>query len=421
MPKNAVKGIQGRRLAEGDGKQDDLTPPSTPELLDLCMGYEDPWSPLKASPEDLRASPLMVKAFLDKLEEGEGPEPGERPDGLFDTLPKESHTPSTSDAHMKRPATEESEDDVDNAGPSWKVARKVFAPAFSDSSDSSGMKQPSSVSQTDSAEPGDAQFPQPSTNSGSRELLEFLSAFVETLKPSELPFAPLSSSDDAPHSSSTAGPGAHSAPLEDGDFVHPWVRVPSMKPGVTAPQFRPQLMNSLQPRSNHVYILANLRALLRQPMLEQSDADKLREEAELLANYAIHRMTAPPKWDRPHDAVEVVGRRFVVFYMVHMTSRALGQAWQMEGWWKDFAKAIPTSCSYVQKREIWFPGVERSVNLAKRISAAVDLYKDGSAPSDDEVIHILWELFCSPRTSRKLKKRTWDFMRNEEQPPPPLT
>ncbi|KAL8269817.1 hypothetical protein Esti_006258 [Eimeria stiedai] len=194
MRNNNVKGIQGRRLAEGGGKEeDDLTPPSTPERLDLCAELEDLLSG-EPSNEALRASPLMIRSFFAQLEGGDGLHLGEGPPDSYNTALKERHKAFTSDSRMKRPASEETDNDAEIVVPSWRVG---------------------------------------------------------TLNPSELSPVPLLSSDGAPHSSSTAGPVANSGLHRDGDVVHPWVRVPHMKRGVTVPQLRAQSMAliSTQPLS----------------------------------------------------------------------------------------------------------------------------------------------------------------------------
>ncbi|KAL8448554.1 hypothetical protein Emed_003734 [Eimeria media] len=421
VSRNVVKGTQGRRLAEGGGgEDDDLTPPSSPELLDFCLEFEGPWSPEDVSFETMRASPLMVQAFFEELERTDQRQSGGGPADASETSLEESLKPLMSESHTKRPASEEIEEDVEIAGPSSKVAREDTTPPSSESSGLSETTLSSTVFEPDSVQAAGAQASQPSSSDSSSHLLDFLNSFVQTLKPSELPQAPSSSRKAVPHSSSTAG-HVYSGPAEEGEFVHPWVRVPPMKPGVRVPEFRPGSMTTIKPFHHHVPLLASLRSLLRRPMLEQGDVDCLRIYAELLVNHAFHKMRRPLIWNREADTCEILARRFLVFYMLHLTSKALGQAWQEEDWWKRLANAVPTDCVFVQRWDPLSPSVERAVSLAVRVSAAVKLYKNGSAPSNEEVISILRELFWSPRTTGNFKKKVWDFMRDDDRRSPPAT
>ncbi|KAL8448386.1 hypothetical protein Emed_003916 [Eimeria media] len=80
VSRNVFGGVQGRRLSEDNGKDDDdLSLPSTPELLDLCFEIEKQLSSEEILPEAPRASPLMAQEVLDALEGRETSSSGIRP------------------------------------------------------------------------------------------------------------------------------------------------------------------------------------------------------------------------------------------------------------------------------------------------------------------------------------------------------
>ncbi|KAL8448552.1 hypothetical protein Emed_003732 [Eimeria media] len=157
-----------------------------------------------------------------------------------------------------------------------------------------------------------------------------------------------------------------------------------------------------------------MRELLRKPVIDQNDAKGLVMYAEFLVSNALHTMRSPVKSRRPADVAEGLARRFLVFHMLHLTSKALKQPWQQQAWWTELANAIPTECPYTPGTPRMMTTSEESVTLALQLSAAIDLYKNGSAPEDDDLVFLLRKIFCSMHSPYHLRKKVWDPWREED-------
>ncbi|KAL8448559.1 hypothetical protein Emed_003739 [Eimeria media] len=504
---------KGRRLSEGSGKdEDDVSLPSTPELLDLCFEMENVLSSGEILPEAPPASSLMVQEVLDELEGSEATPPGisseealqanlEREEaaekvslpsssvssalfeseeavsdaGLFDAhgFPSfEFHSislgnqPSPGDAYtetsrasplmvqeffedlegegktgsvvgpvdpldvspvqslklptlglsVKRHASDDGEDDDEVAGPSSKVAKTDTTPSSPWSVSSSETKELSPSFAVDSTESGGFVSSVASSSLGSEEFLEFLNSLIPELEPSDAPPVPPSASADASTSSTEARLGQSSAPSGADTTVHPWLRVPDCTPGVGEAQFRPECLSWSVMYHVHGPLMAKIRELLVQPKLDQDDAHHLVMYSEFLANHAFHKMRGPVSSRRPIDAAEALGRRFMTFFLLHSASKALRQPWPQQQWWRDLASAIPSKCPFTPGGKGMNSASQASVAFAVQLSAAIELYKSGSAPENDEVVDVMRKLFCSPTSPYHFKTDLWDPWRCDDDP-----
>ncbi|KAL8453360.1 hypothetical protein Emag_001915 [Eimeria magna] len=410
---SVAEGLQRRRLAEGGAQEyDDLTPPSTPEVLDLCLEIESQLSPLDSPPEALRASPVMVQAFLDELAGGKDSESGVGPAYLLHTFLEESQ--KLPGSLLKRPAPGDADDDGEVAGPASKVAKKDTT-LLPHSSYASWETHKSSQSSTGSIESdGFESF----VASSSPELLsDFPNLLLLMSEIPDAPPVPPSVSFDASPSPSSAvvGPGPSSA-LSGDKTVHPWLHVPALKPDVGALKFRAEKMSEPLFSHHHGRIMAKMRELLVQPELDREMAIRLLVNSEALVNHAFHKMRAPVSSRRPTDTAESLGRRFMMFHLLHLASKALQQPWPQQQWWTDLASAIPTACPFAPGGEGLISSSEASVALAVQLSAALELYKIGSAPDNDEVVDIMRKLFCSRESPHHFKTALWDPWRRDDDP-----
>ncbi|KAL8448553.1 hypothetical protein Emed_003733 [Eimeria media] len=406
---NIVEGMHGRRLAEGGSQEDDdFSPPTTPELLDLCIELEGELDPGKSPPETPRASPLMVASFFDNLAAGEGPA-----DSAGFSL-QGSGTPPSSSFSRKRHASGNIEDDGGFPSTSWKLPKEDSTPPH--------LVSPKKSSPVSDADPGSSSL-QPPLSTGSpdsfdsQDLLEFVASTLEQYESSGV--LPSGVEEVVLPSSAEPPVDASAAPRGDGGFVHPWVRVPSLEPGETPKQFLPERMTLSLMARYHADIMLWMRQSLRKETLRTQEASQLVISAEMLANNAFHTMRNPVSSKRLTVAVETLGRRFMVFYVLHLTSKTVGQPWQQQAWWRDLANAIPTECPYAAGTLRTKAKSQPLVNLATQLSAALEKYKNGSAPGDDEVVTIMRKLFCSRECPRDFQNSLWDPWRHDDQPSPP--
>ncbi|KAL8455327.1 hypothetical protein Emag_000809 [Eimeria magna] len=406
---NIAEGMHGRRLAEGGGQDDDdFSLPWTPQVVDLCIELEGELGPGGSSLETLRASPLMIESFFQELAGVDGPAPeAEMADSAGSSLQR-SERPPFSTTSRKRPASEDTEDE--SAGSSWKLAKNDAAPPHLVSS--AGKNESLPVSDADSTSNSShhplssrsPEFPE------SHDLLDFLASTLGHYESSSV-----SPSGDEKLLPSSAEPPMDVSSGPRGGTVHPWVRLPQLEPGGTPRQFVPERMTLGLMSRYHADTMLRMRQLLRKQTLRTHEASQLVIYAEVLANNAFYTMTEPVTSRRPGDAAEGLGRRFIVFYLLYLTSKAVRQPWQQQPWWTDLAKAIPTGCPYAHGAHRMTAANDRSVNLALQLSAALEKYKNGSAPGDDEVVAIMRKLFCSIESPHHLKRKLWDPWRAEDQ------
>ncbi|KAL8431263.1 hypothetical protein ACSSS7_005411 [Eimeria intestinalis] len=412
-PNDVVQGVQGRRLAEGGGQEgQDITPPSTPELLELCMDLQDDFF---SEAFDLEALPpfLSLVQALDGTEEDKESARGSGPRPLPEVSPEPSQESFALGHPLKRP--EVAEDDGEASAPPSKVSRKDTELSPPVAGILPVAEELSPVSAAD-LEAGVSQSTQPfassdSDPSGVEQISDASLALVGPFEPSS---GPSSMSGAVVPSSAAFAPGPSSDPSDDNGNVHPWLRVPSLLPGVAPLLFRPERLVLFTSYQTHVDLMLNMRELLRKPSLDQSEADQLLCFAELLACHAYQRMSDPLDTKRPADAATRMARRFMVFYLLHLTSKALKQRWQDAQWWRDLASAIPTEDPFGPgDPRLWGTGW-RSITLTMRLSAALEEYKNGGAPRDEEVVQLMREIFGTRGGPIHLRAAVWKPWREDD-------
>ncbi|KAL8448385.1 hypothetical protein Emed_003915 [Eimeria media] len=407
----------GRRLSEDNGNDDDdLSLPSTPELLDLCFGIESQLSSEEILPEAPRASPLMVQEFLDELEREGETEPIIGLVDLLDGSPVQNPKPLTLGLSVKRPVPDDGEDDDEVAGPSSKVAKTDTTPSPQWSVSSSETKESSPSSAAGSTKSGGFVSSVASSSLGSDEFSKFLDFLISESEPSDAPPVPPSVSTDASPLSAVVGFGSPSASSGDDTPVHPWLRVPDFTPGVGEMEFRPDSLR--WPLVYHVHgsLMTGMRELLVQPKLNYAQANHLVLSSEYLANHAFHKMREPVSSRRSTGAVEALGRRFLAFYLLHSASKALRQSWPQQQWWRDLASVISSISPFTPGVPGMNSRTRAAVALAVQLSAAIELYKSGSAPDNAEVVDIMRKLFCLPTSPHHFKTEMWDLFRCDDDP-----
>ncbi|KAL8448564.1 hypothetical protein Emed_003744 [Eimeria media] len=402
----------GRRLSEGDGNDDDdLSLPSTPELLDLCFGIGSQLSSEEILPEAPRASPLMVQEFLDELEQEGETQHVVGPVNPLDAPPVQNLMPPTLGFSVKRPASDDGEDDGEVAGPSSKIAKTDNTPSPPWSVSSSETKESSPSSAAGSTESGDSVS---SVASSSLDSSKFLDSLISESEPSDAPPVPPSVSTDASPSSAVVGPGSPSAPSGYDTAVHPWLRVPDFTPGVGEMEFRPDSLRSALVYHVHGFLMTGMREVLVQQKLDKGQANRLVLYSEYLANHAFHKMRGPVSSRFPTDAVEALGRRFMIFFLLNSASKALRQSWPQQQWWRDLANAVPSTSPFTLGDQGLNMRSKAAVALAVQLSAAIELYKSGSAPDNAEVVDMMRKLFCSPTSPHHFKTALWDPFRCDD-------
>ncbi|CDJ43115.1 hypothetical protein, conserved [Eimeria tenella] len=196
--------------------------------------------------------------------------------------------------------------------------------------------------------------------------------------------------------------------------VHPFVRLPVLAPGVK-PRKTLDISDLSMARNlpivTHLKVVRDLFAL---PVLGLANANMLVTAVEELAIRAIALMTVSVSQLRPSNAVRALGRRFLVFNALHSAMRVLGNNTQLEYLWREMLRVVPTEYSHEGPRT-FCPKSEFQFTLAKELSSAMELYKTGKGPTEEQELKIKRALFCSAYSPGCFLETQWDQWRLDDE------
>ncbi|CDJ59451.1 hypothetical protein EMWEY_00022210 [Eimeria maxima] len=203
--------------------------------------------------------------------------------------------------------------------------------------------------------------------------------------------------------------------LDPGDIRdHPYVRLPVLEEGVRPRRLRVSVLFAQQPRksSPHVYLQA-LRSLFEKKTLNQRDVDILLNAVERLVVTSWLQSQKPPKQSRPRFLVEVLGDHFLALDAIVCAIELVGEHMQLSLWWEKFTASFNTNLSLPAP---WSSGstlVKFHRQLARRLIAALDIYKQGRRPPPGEVVALKKLLFCHPPSRLHFRDPKWDPWRHD--------
>ena len=459
-------GMLRRRLADGQGEDEDYAAsPASLEMIGMCL---DPagWSPMVSAPDAPRLSPFMVEEVLRDIEAGEGDSSSSLPSPEIAAGAISHDTGAWGDLRpgisRKRPAPDDGGDDGDDEqpGPSWRVAK--FRASASDSQtwatpahlhaghlpaapaarsplleyqpaatspvvkgnmpvavEHGGLPRSGAPSRHHPHSPGPGRgrglpATPPTAPSPQAHLRLAGPSAVHREPPASV--GPLTISGEGPSTStSSRGPSVLPAPPGSPSQVHPYIHIPSIQPGVKPRLFSPDLAKtSVCLARKLVPHLKEMRLLLLKPVLDAAAVESLMTTAELLANHARNFMGFSVDSLIPVQAVEHLGRRFLLLDALHSAAQVLGPSMQLSAWWQDLLNRVPSSYN----RDVTGPQrqirVVVNLELARRLSHALELYKAGSAPTPEEVITLKRDLFHMPGAPGIFKHAEWDCWREDD-------
>lgn len=403
--RRASPGAERRRLASGGDDADESWPPLSPEVEILCWAAEG-WMPADPLHGEPRSSPQMVEAFLEEI-----------------TAPPESSQPAAASESL-------GESDDDEVSPRSKRPRQtpVHRPVLSSSPPLlplsprttraffTGLEQPSEeLPEQPSLQPPDhRQDPSPlQPPIGSLTPSEAftsgqspVAAYPPQTHEGQVPAGLLPVSGDEPSTSTaTPAPRAVQQPLPQGSLVHPYVRLPTVQPGVTPRPWRRHVVTSfLMHERSCRRLLLEIRKLLLRPVLDANGLDELMTNAELLGNFAMRGLKKECLSTKPSEMVRDRGQRFLIMNALHSAAQVVSR--QLPPWWGDVVNATLTKLD--------LPGSAASdafnVLLARDLTAALRMYKAGSAPAPENIIDIKRRLFSSKHYSPS----AWDPWREDD-------
>ncbi|KAL8437703.1 hypothetical protein ACSSS7_000728 [Eimeria intestinalis] len=411
-------GSERRRLAGGHSPYEDNVPESSDptDLSDLCAELGE-WMPMDPLPDNRRASPLLVEAILRSLEES-----GSSDSSLAtsaSSVPTVDPSPEASylSRHLKRRAFAVFWDEKQEPGPSWKQPRiRAALPSTYSTHPPSTQSAPSGTAaympQPQRAPYASPYHPSPSWISPGTHASISLShpsraaaaqvSLASASAASTLAREPSSASKQASPSVSASRPSL----AEPRFSTHPYVRLPTVQPGVVVRAFLPSRMRCLKSvRRSPLALLRRVRELLLQKEIGKDEAEELVALGELIANHLLIRMSFDISEKKPFDAARCLARRFMAFSALASISKALNQGWQNERWWLELATEVPTH--YPQKN-LDLPGVYPfHADLVRDMMYALQAYKAGRYPPDPLVVSIKRRLFSPERRRCFLGEACW--------------
>ncbi|KAL8437699.1 hypothetical protein ACSSS7_000724 [Eimeria intestinalis] len=200
--------------------------------------------------------------------------------------------------------------------------------------------------------------------------------------------------------------------LTDWEEKHPYVRIPVLVPGVVPrPLNVDKIFETSGPR-RHCYLLREVREIfVNKPLIVQHDAAYLVHLAEQLANHLFNRMSTDVGHQPAFMAVNLLGRRFMVYDALYSISAALDVNWPLESWWRILAEKVPSEVDisgYFSNTHTFY------IPLIEDLTKALRLFKSGLRPSEELLISIKRRLFCDKLTTYYMKERSWDAWREDD-------
>ncbi|CDI82600.1 hypothetical protein EPH_0055020 [Eimeria praecox] len=219
----------------------------------------------------------------------------------------------------------------------------------------------------------------------------------------------------ASHASNSECPGDLSDLVRCMDIrYHPYVHLPVLEEGVVPRDVQVSTLVAKRPMlvKPHAHLLT-LRALFAKKTLNQQDADLLVNAVELLVATYWLRTKTTRKHATPILIVEALGRNLMVLDSIVCAIQLLGEHMQAHLWWDKFATNFdinfPLPAPGSRGKEL----THFHINLARRLYAAINIYKRGVRPPLLEVIALKTLLFCSPLGQHRLKHPKWDPWRKD--------
>ena len=195
---------------------------------------------------------------------------------------------------------------------------------------------------------------------------------------------------------------------------HPYVRLPVLGEGVFPRYIDAMSLFVQRPwkLSPHTH-LATIRSLLLQKTLNQMDVNSLMNAVERLIISSWIQGKKGARGNSPIYLVEALGNYFLAFDAIVCTAEVLGRYMLLPVWWNTYVSAFHTNYDFPVSAVGMTELAGFNTELAKRLVAALEIYKQGMRPPLMEVVALKRLLFCYPLGRHRLKDGKWDDWRKD--------
>ncbi|CDJ66135.1 hypothetical protein, conserved [Eimeria necatrix] len=194
---------------------------------------------------------------------------------------------------------------------------------------------------------------------------------------------------------------------------HPFVRLPLLEPGAAddLPDLRALNLRGRCPLLAHS--LKIVRSFLMKPILNKVEVVELLKCEATMLRQAARLITLSVEHLSPSAAVEILGRRFLVFQALHSVAKLLGSHVANNAWYKSVFALLPSNYGKRLGQNIarWS---QRYVILSKDLISAMELYRMGDEPSAEEIIDLKRRLLCLPDSPSGFRRVAWSVWRVDD-------
>ncbi|CDJ68361.1 hypothetical protein, conserved [Eimeria necatrix] len=168
---------------------------------------------------------------------------------------------------------------------------------------------------------------------------------------------------------------------------HIFYRLPTLGKHVTPRKFSLTRAQGYKHVKTCFSTLAYMRAFLEKPRLDAWEADTVVTMSERLVGHLIYYQNTPLSTLTPSEAIAVLGRRFLILDALLCAIEALGPAMEADQWWPQVIPAVPAFWE-CKRRHFCVPRTKAYVLLAHRLSAAVEILKEGNRLGARETVEL---------------------------------
>lgn len=190
---------------------------------------------------------------------------------------------------------------------------------------------------------------------------------------------------------------------------HPFVRLPTLQPGVNPMPIDMQRAFSYKKTSSRPLAAMRLaHDMLAKESLCQRDADLLLWAAEVLIAHCQQHQTTPLSRRNVHQAADALALRFVILDMIVSAMQVLQQNGAPAGW-ESFVSSIPHDMSQCpQGKQGTHLRWSHRGHVARALSRAVGTLKSLKRPANNVLYGLKYILFCSREYPLRFARSAYD-------------